>query len=346
MELNLIKFKERKADKLYQVIGVLMSLSSMLDQKKFWDIVEYLLNLDKTKCFEDICSDLSISKQQLNSFIHFLREVNCDLEYHCQDGQKKIKAPDKLPTINVEFTLLEWLQFQANFPALSENQEKPYFDSIANKLAAVEQKYKQHDLFVPVQKLETTQSIHLVSLDGATQEGQANLQFIEESILDECPIMIATNEKKYALYPRSVVFLDGHLSLIAEAVGDHCLVKVDIRDITKAQECDHEWKPGFSMFEIDEFVLGLRAISENEVRLILKIYSQERFHLQLKHQIFGAPCMVTNPSGELIWAASVEPSNTIYEWIFQLGNSVEILDPNSFKKQYLKYCESKLKKLA
>src|SRR5690606_40880888 len=104
--------------------------------------------------------------------------------------------------------------------------------------------------------------------------------------------------------------------------------------------------PKFSKFEIDEFVLGLRAIDENEIRLILKIYSIENFHLELKNQLISNPCMVTNPHGELIWAASVEPSEVIFEWILSLGESVEIIDPMSFKQSYLMYCESKLKKLA
>lgn len=323
-----------------------MSSSSLLDQQKFWDVINYLMNIDQKKSFDQICEDLKITKHQLNSFIHFLKEVNCNLEYHCENGTKGLKAPEQLPSIKVEFTLLEWLQFQANFPLLSQNQEKPYFETIAKKLAKVERQYGKHELFTPLEKLESTQQLKLSVIKGQSHFNHGVLEFLEEAILDKEAVLIQIDEKKHALYPRLIVFIDGNLGLIAEAIEDHCLVKIDLGDIATVCVYNHSWEPTFSKFEIDEFVLGLRAIGENEVRLILKVFSQEHFHLELKHQLFGSPCMVTNPSGELIWAASVEPSNTIFEWIYQLGNSVEILDPNSFKKEYLRYCESKLKKLA
>ena len=56
--------------------------------------------------------------------------------------------------------------------------------------------------------------------------------------------------------------------------------------------------------------------------------------------------MVTNAEGEHIWAASVEPSDEIFQWVYELGADVEILDPSAFKKEFLNYCEAKLKKLA
>ena len=100
------------------------------------------------------------------------------------------------------------------------------------------------------------------------------------------------------------------------------------------------------MREIDDFISGLRAIGENEIRLVLKICSKARFDANVKRQHFANQCMVTNPMGDFIWAASIEPSDGIYEWVESLGSDVEILDPMSFKKGFLEYCEAKLKKLA
>jgi hypothetical protein len=56
--------------------------------------------------------------------------------------------------------------------------------------------------------------------------------------------------------------------------------------------------------------------------------------------------MFANPEGENIWAATIEPSNAIFEWIMELGSDVEILSPNTFKEKYLKYCEEKIDKIA
>jgi predicted DNA-binding transcriptional regulator YafY len=56
--------------------------------------------------------------------------------------------------------------------------------------------------------------------------------------------------------------------------------------------------------------------------------------------------MVKNPNGDLIWAAYVEPCAHLYEWLIGLGRRVEILDPVSFKQDYLDYCEEKLRNIA
>jgi hypothetical protein len=56
--------------------------------------------------------------------------------------------------------------------------------------------------------------------------------------------------------------------------------------------------------------------------------------------------MITNPNGDLIWAAYVEPCEALYDWLITLGKRVEILDPIKFKDEYLTYCEEKLRKIA
>ena len=297
------------------------------------------------KSFDDICTELRITKHQLNSFIHFLREVDCDLEYFSENGIKSVRAPKDTPTMKVEFSLLEWLQFQANFLKLSQNKGKPYFDSLVEKFSSVERKYKNHDIYTPLEKFEQTNSFKILAADSKKSYDQAKLNFIEECILDKQPLRLVTKDVAFNVFARYVVFIDGHLGLIAESISDHCLIKSDLKDIKSIEKYDNDWCPKFTKFEVDEFVLGLRGISENEIRLILKIYSQEKFNLNLRYQLFGNPCMLTNPAGELIWAASIEPSEEIFDWLLNLGDSVEVLDPVSFKKLYLDYCESNLKKL-
>ena len=58
------------------------------------------------------------------------------------------------------------------------------------------------------------------------------------------------------------------------------------------------------------------------------------------------PYVISNPKGDLIWAASIEECPDLYDWLSNLSHKVEILDPVSFKKNFLDYCEKKLKKIA
>lgn len=94
-------------------------------------------------------------------------------------------------------------------------------------------------------------------------------------------------------------------------------------------------------FEVEEFITAIRAMNEKETRLILKIFDPQSVNLFPDHQFLGKPCMITNPNGDLIWAAYVEACEPLYEWLLSMGESVEILDPTTFKQEYLRYCEEK-----
>lgn len=332
-----------------------MSSESVLDQDKFWNIIRYLVQLNQAKSFDDICSDLSISKRQLNSFTHFLREVDWDLECHGSGELRLLAPPEKeLPKINIEFDLFEWLQFQACFPKISENEGKAFYMGVKEKLLEAEKVHSQHDLFGPAEKLDRLLDAgpqHIVGDDQAMLSDRALINdmvsFLEEAILEESSLKLGLGDgRQLSLFPRKVVFLEGELSLVGEGMRDNCLVNVEVSDIVSATETEKAWKKHFSRIEIEDFICSLRSVAENEVRLVLKIYSREHFNSNLKRHFFGNQCMFTNPEGDFIWAASIEPNAQIFSWLEELGSDVEILDPTDFKKDFLKYCEAKLKKLA
>ena len=326
-----------------------MSSQSLLDQERFWEIVRYLVQLDRAKDFDDICKDLSLTKGQLNSFILFLKEVDCHLEYSAgANACKVIEPPRKQPKVTLEFNLLEWLQFQACFPKISENEGKPFYEDVRAKLVEAEKRHKNLDLFEPAAKLENLLDMSSPQVAGSDQALINDMVgFLEEVILEEKCLRLAFGEgKNMSVFPRKVVFLDGGLSLVAEGTRDKCLVNIGVSEIISATEEERPWSKLFSRLEINDFIASLRAVSENEVRLVLKVFSREKFNSDLKRHFFGNQFMFTNPQGEFIWAASIEPSEQIFSWLEDLGQDVEILDPLDFKKEFLKYCEARLKKLA
>ncbi len=176
---------------------------------------------------------------------------------------------------------------------------------------------------------------------------QSMINELEELIADQRMIQLSTSEEKiYSLFPYKVLHLEGSLSLIAEDAVDHCLFVVPLGEISAFSILETLSKPRVTAYEVEEFITAIRAMNEKETRLILKIHEPHSTNLFPEHQFLGKPCMVTNPAGDLIWAAYVEPCEALYEWLMTLGARVEILDPVNFKEDYLIYCEEKLRKIA
>jgi predicted DNA-binding transcriptional regulator YafY len=155
------------------------------------------------------------------------------------------------------------------------------------------------------------------------------------------------HEKIYNVYPCKVLHLEGKLSLIAEDAQDHCLIVIPVSEVREMSDIKTSGKPPkVSPFEVDEFIAAIRSMNEKEARLILKINNPTSVNLFPNYHFLGKPCMITNPNGDLIWAAYVEPGEDLFEWILSLGSHVEVLDPQKFKDDFLIYCEEKLRKVA
>ena len=176
---------------------------------------------------------------------------------------------------------------------------------------------------------------------------QRVVQEIEAAINDQNLLGIFTNDdKELKIYPCKVLHMEGHLSLIGEDAQDHCLMVIPMKDVKSFQTIPSHSRPRVTVFEVEEFITAVRSMSEKETRLILKIHEPESTNLFPDHHFLGKPCMITNPNGDLIWAAYVEPCEALFEWLITLGKKVEILDPGHFKEEYLMYCEEKLRKIA
>jgi predicted DNA-binding transcriptional regulator YafY len=261
----------------------------------------------------------------------------------------KLIPPSEKPLIKIECTLLEWLQIQAHFPMLAQKADGlPYHENIRNKLEHLENVYSKFDLYGP---LELYGQIHAgEKVDGLTTYPEVNEKLVatiekaesEKDIIE----IVFHNEKKVEVYPHRIVHLDGDISLICEDKFDKSIVHFFLKDVKEATINSTDYHPTFTSIEIDDFINSLRAISETEIRLILKMHGENKSIDNPNFQHLGNPCLITNPKGEMIWAASVEPSEALMEWLYQQGSEVEILDPASFRAEFLQYCEAKLKKSA
>ncbi len=176
---------------------------------------------------------------------------------------------------------------------------------------------------------------------------QKLVEQLDEAILSKKQLNLITEEgRSYTVLPCKVVHLEGEISLIAEDCQDHCLMVTSIKDVKEILPSEFITEARVMEFEIEEFITAIRAMNEKETRLILKIYDPQSVNLFPDHQFLGKPCMITNPNGDLIWAAYVEACDPLYEWLLSMEESVEILDPTTFKQDYLRYCEEKIRKIA
>lgn len=329
-----------------------MTKRSILDQEKFWEIIKYLTLLDTKKSFQAICSELSITKPQLNSFITFLKEVSFQFEIEsCSEEYFLVPLKESQGVkVKIEMSLLEWLYFQAHFPSFSTIADKPYHKELASKLAEIENENQKHDLFAPLEVLDNIYNNELNIVDISVKNPvQSTVEFIQEAIILEQTVSLDITgfQQSLNVYPRKIVYLDGCFNLIGESLKDGCLINLKFDHIVNAQVAGaKEWEVVFSAYEIDEFISSLRFISDNSKRLVLKLFSLEKFNLNVDYQFFEKPCLFTNTNGDHIWAATVEPNEKLYDWLAHIVDDVEILDPIDFKRDFIDYCERKLKKLA
>ncbi|WP_408097417.1 WYL domain-containing protein [Peredibacter sp. HCB2-198] len=176
---------------------------------------------------------------------------------------------------------------------------------------------------------------------------QQIVQQLDTAIVEKQLLCLATGDNRtFIVHPCRVLHLEGQLTLIAEDSSDHCLVVVPLKEVKEISSVPSSKVPKVSPYEVEEFISAIRAMNEKETRLILKIHDPGTTNLFPEHHFLGKPCMITNPNGDLIWAAYVEPCEALYDWLLTLGKNVEILDPVKFKDDYLIYCEEKLRKIA
>ena len=316
---------------------------SLLEQERFWKVVKHLGQMQTSSSIQSLCRELEVTEKELRLYTNFMQEVGFSFEW--QDSRIVPQTQQKV--FMIQLNLLEWIQFQAHFPTLSQCANKPFHEDVKVKLVDLENQYSENDLFKPLQALD--QIVNQSHLQEVTSQGDPShhiLMQLQESIVEKKCLAIKHQDKTFKLHPLKIVFFEGGLNLIAENVNENILMNFSLPGISDVRDEDFDYQTVYSPVEVDAFVSSLTAMHEKVVRLVLKITSHENFGIHLNKVYFHNPCLFTNPDGDYIWAATLEPLPAVFEWLCELGQYVEILDPTSFKREFLKYCEDKLKKIA
>lgn len=330
-----------------------------LSDQKFWETLSFLLKMEDKVEISFIAKHLKVDANFLENILVFLKNVNCEFKRTILSGKLFLIPPAVKPKIQMEFNLIEWLKFQAHFPLFNQYANKPFFGEIASKLSFIEEKYKENDLFnglsliqtlsnvLPIKKekpMEKTPDLPAEMKDDFKSEYK---DIARHAIENKCCLNILAigHHGEIEIYPHRMVFLDGSLCLIGEEVINRSLMYLPLNKLESMKAVKEIYDdPAFKNKDVDDFIEAIRVVSGNELRLVLKIINPEKAsELNPLFHFLRKPYVISNPKGDLIWAASIEENEDLYEWLSNLTSKVEILDPMSFKKNFLEYCNKKLK---
>ena len=335
--LNVInKFKDhaRIADKnsrsFNSTLGLSMSEQQMILNDTFW---KFLVSMEELKVKKDLalfCSSLDVDEKMLLEFKNFLErfEVLCVYDDHFIYPLK-----DKC-RIKIDLSLSEWLALQATFQK-EEDLNHYHQKIIKNKIKMIQQANEHFSLF-------RKQADQVFS----NSEWENLKKKIDYEICHKHLIKLHfLNTKECTVFPHRLIFIDGILCLVGENIQDKTLVYFGVEDLESIDSLkdqnEHHYDPNLSQIEINEFIIHLRTVNDKDERLVLKIYNQYDSDLLPAYHFLGNPFVTSNSEGDMIWAATIEICDDLFEWLFSMKDRVEILDPGHVRKEFAHYCEFK-----
>lgn len=310
----------------------------------FWAILKQIDELSEMTELDSFLSKFSapdFNCEIIYDVLHFLSDLNYPVQIEEVNGKKYIIPNSKNEKVQFTLSFSDWIALQAHMPLLNAYKEHDFSKSIHKAFAEVTAKYPAFDI-------HNTGNIN-DELSFCFKESLPDLllkyvNHVEEAFKTEALLFVTIETKTYEIFPHKLIMLEGELTMIGEETTDRCLVSYSLDEVSKIKLNNvNDYTPNYSRFEVDEFIMAIRAVSGREERLVLKIDQNRPVNLNPSYQFLGHPYMTANSEGDFIWAASVEISSPLYDWIMSMGESVEILDPPDVRSEFNKYKEIKLK---
>lgn len=302
-----------------------MSDQQYILENSFWKFLVSLEELKERKEVILMCSSLSIDEETLENYCEFLARFKVAV---MRDGHFVYPLKEQCK-IKMEFSLSEWLALQATIP---KGDDAFYFQQITqDKMRMAHKAYAQFSLYKKPEA-HISSGIFIENLKKKIDydivcRKSMKIKFFKGF---ECDV-----------FPHRMVFLDGVLCVVGENTADKTLVYFGVEDIEDVENLTAFYEPNLSQIEVNEFIGHLRLINGQEERLVLKIYSQDQTELLPEHHFLGNPFVTSSTEGDMIWAATIEMCDDVYNWLYRMRDRVEVLDPGHIRKEFSHYCELK-----
>lgn len=316
-----------------------MTLKDLAGHSGFWNAIKFLENnSNKTLDVLTICRNTSINERDFYALTDLMREFGCSYKFK-EKSQKDFK---KTKSDFSHLSPVETIQLILSHVINVDNDEAKNFKEVTHKIFESNE-FKYLCRFAEKASTDFAGKNNNILSFHRTEETALKL---ERAIVHRNPIrVLCKDQREIRVLPFKLMKLDGDMTLVGENIILGESMHLALNQITHVEEKTHTYKPLLTKLELEDYIHSLRAIKETEIRLILKVDSSINFDECLPYQHFGNPCMIKKGKEHMIWAASVEPTEEIFEWISEMGSGVEIIDPSAFKRIYLRYCEDRLLRL-
>lgn len=310
-------------------------ISSIIEDKRFWLTVDLLERGPGPHQLNNLLKMINATKVEMENFFLLLEKLDYKIQSKPDGADMLIWAKSPLNS-RLGLHLREWLAIQSHLVKSLGEIESSYCDILQEYVGDTLQNANDY--------------LNVGKLGINTLEQKGMISQVEKIIKNKGVVNVEMkNSNKLNMYFHRLVILESNLCVIGEDLGDRCLVFFPLSDIAHFESMEKGgYRANFSGLEVDDFICSVRAVSGNESRLILKIKNGLDFEIVPPYQFLGNPFVTTNLNGDRIWAASVENSPGLIDWLLQLGPDVEVLDPEEIRAELSKLIEfkSKQKKVA
>lgn len=310
----------------------------------FWKLFEFIGSVDSKVLVKSVLEEFSIDRAKLNDVIKVYNDIGHSIKFEEIESKEYLIVVSVPSKEAIEITRSDLFMLQAGI--------------IKNSLGLIVDVCKRN--FVPAFfdlafKNNWIDLMGVRSYDMIETSIERKFEILDNAIKNNSFVHVQGEQLKteVKVFPYRIVYLDSHYALVAEVVGETVgekhLVYFHIEDhVFKTDEIDqikeNNYQANHSQMEIQDFISAVRAVSGNEERLVLKIIGNAQLKSFPDHNFLGNPYVTLNSGGDKIWAGTVEMNEDVYEWLLNIRDRIEIIDPNSIKKGLLEYCSKKLEK--
>jgi len=327
-----------------------MTNDTILEKPWFWNVLKEIEKLEEKIDIEKWCQENGMKLSHFHQTIEYLESIHENFYNFLSLDHSSFSPPSEKIHLTFKLSGTAWIISKSIID--SHTDFKNIFEvdiSLKNPFKKEINAIKELSLIDTISflnEIETSKKNDEKYLTYNNKASEVQILNLEMAIKKTLSVEVNQNSLIHSFLPRKIAYLEGGLNVIGETISDKRLICLPIYESNKVKIQSYIPEMNFSSQEIDDFIYSLKSMNDQTVRLVLKIFARDKFSENYQHQFADNPCLMTNQEGDYIWAATLEPSEDVYDWLFSLFGEIEILFPVNFKRDFLNYCEDKLKKLA